>query len=113
MTNGMESMQAFTNGPRRLRVAVSPAPPGHVRIEVSDSGAGFTQAHLDKAFEAFWTTKLRGTGLGLAICHSIVLAHDGRIWVEPKEQAGATLVVTLPAAVPSPLATPPDSRQPG
>ena len=113
MTNGMESMQAVTDSPRKLRVAVSPAPPGHVRIEVSDSGAGFTQAHLDKAFEAFWTTKPRGTGLGLAICHSIVLAHDGRIWVEPKEQAGATLVVTLPAAVPSPLATPPDSRQPG
>ena len=113
MTNGMESMQAVTNGPRRLRVAVSLAPPGHVRIEVSDSGAGFTQAHLDKAFEAFWTTKPRGTGLGLAICHSIVLAHDGRIWVEPQEQAGATLIVSLPAAMPNPMLTRPDRRQPG
>ena len=113
MTNSMESMQAVTDSPRKLRVAVSAAPCDSVRIEVSDSGAGFTQAHLEKAFEAFWTTKLRGTGLGLAICHSIVLAHGGRIWVEPQEQAGATLVVTLPAAGPAPLVTPPDGQQTG
>jgi signal transduction histidine kinase len=94
--NGVEAMEAVVDEPRRLRLAVSRLPEGGARIEVSDAGVGFTQESLQKAFEAFWTTKSRGTGLGLAICHSIVSAHGGHIWVEPHAGAGTTIVVALP-----------------
>ena len=98
--NGIEAMQAVPEAERRLRVSVLRTGRGDVHVSVSDAGIGFTQEQLERSFEAFWTTKLRGTGLGLAICHSIVSSHGGRMWVEPKDGPGTTLIVALPIHVP-------------
>jgi len=101
MLNGVEAMQGVPLGQRRLRVGVVRTGHGEAHLSVSDAGTGFTQEQLERCFEAFWTTKLRGTGLGLAICHSIVSSHGGRMWVEPKDGPGTTLVVALPIHLPS------------
>mgnify|MGYP000107445693 CR=1 FL=1 len=66
-----------------------------VEIVVADTGIGIDKEHHELIFEKFYQTgevslhssgrtkfKGGGPGLGLAISKGIVLAHDGRIWVE-------------------------------
>lgn len=66
-------------------------------FSVADAGTGLKKEHIQKAFDAFWTTKENGIGMGLAICHSIIEAHGGKIWVENNMGAGATFHFSLPA----------------
>jgi signal transduction histidine kinase len=67
-------------------------------VVVRDSGPGIDSAHLDRIFDAFYTTKSSGTGMGLAICRSIIDAHGGKLWAEANEPRGAVFQFTLPAA---------------
>ena len=57
---------------------------------------GIDPEHLDRVFEAFYTTKSSGVGVGLAICRSVIEAHGGRLWAEAKEPRGAVFQFTLP-----------------
>lgn len=50
-----------------------------VRLVVQDSGPGFPEAILKRAFEPYVTTKSKGTGLGLAVVKKIMDEHGGRI----------------------------------
>ena len=50
-----------------------------VRLTVADSGPGFADAILQRAFEPYVTTKAKGTGLGLAVVKKIADEHDARI----------------------------------
>jgi signal transduction histidine kinase len=71
--------------------------PDSVSVEVRDSGPGFASAALERAFEAFYTTKSDGLGLGLSICLSIIEAHNGRLWASPNVPRGAIFRFTVPA----------------
>jgi signal transduction histidine kinase len=51
-------------------------------VSVRDSGPGIDPDHLDRVFEAFYTTKSSGVGMGLSICRSIIDAHGGRLWTQ-------------------------------
>ena len=37
-------------------------------------------------------------GIGLSICHSIITAHNGRLWTEPNPDGGTIFYLTLPPA---------------
>jgi len=50
-----------------------------VRLSVLDSGPGFEQHILQRAFEPYVTTKTKGTGLGLAVVKKIADDHRARI----------------------------------
>ncbi len=50
-----------------------------VRLIVSDSGPGFAENILKRAFEPYVTTKPKGTGLGLAVVKKIADEHAARI----------------------------------
>ena len=52
--------------------------------------------HVERVFEAFYTTKSSGVGMGLSICRSIIDAHGGRLWAEANEPRGAVFQFTLP-----------------
>jgi len=67
-----------------------------LRIEVADTGPGFTADVAERVFEPFVTTKARGTGLGLAICERIVAAHGGDIRATNRPTGGAAVIVNLP-----------------
>jgi signal transduction histidine kinase len=69
-----------------------------VLVAVRDSGPGIDPAHLERVFEAFYTTKSGGVGMGLSICRSIIDAHGGRLWVEANEPRGTIFQFTLPSA---------------
>jgi nitrogen fixation/metabolism regulation signal transduction histidine kinase len=52
-----------------------------VRMVVRDTGAGFPDALLKRAFEPYVTTKAKGTGLGLAVVKKIADDHGARITI--------------------------------
>ena len=59
-----------------------------VRLVVRDSGTGFPEAILKRAFEPYVTTKARGTGLGLAVVKKIADDHGARIDLKNIENDG-------------------------
>lgn len=65
---------------------------------IEDNGIGLSGGNAEKIFEPFYTTKAEGLGMGLSICRSIILRHQGHIWVENNPGEGATLFFSLPAA---------------
>lgn len=93
--NGIEAMHG-TGG--ELSIETKMASDHQMLVSISDTGAGVPDEHLDKIFNAFFTTKTRGTGLGLAITRSIIQSHDGHIWVTSKSGVGTTFSFTLPLA---------------
>jgi nitrogen fixation/metabolism regulation signal transduction histidine kinase len=50
-----------------------------VRLSVLDTGTGFPDHILKRAFEPYVTTKVRGTGLGLAVVKKIADEHGSRV----------------------------------
>lgn len=59
-----------------------------VRLSVQDSGPGFAQHILQRAFEPYVTTKPRGTGLGLAVVKKIADEHGARIELSNRVEEG-------------------------
>ncbi|GAA4323725.1 ATP-binding protein [Pigmentiphaga soli] len=66
-----------------------------VKLTVADSGTGFAQRILQRAFEPYVTTKARGTGLGLAIVKKIIEEHGGRIDLANRQEGGAMVSILL------------------
>ena len=73
-----------------------------VVIEVRDGGGGIPESLRERIFDKFYqapgSRRDGGIGLGLAICKAIVLAHEGRLWVEEATGGGAAFRFTLPVA---------------
>ncbi|MET3495474.1 sensor histidine kinase [Variovorax boronicumulans] len=60
-----------------------------VRLTVQDSGPGFAENILKRAFEPYVTTKTKGTGLGLAVVKKIADEHGARIELSNRVVDGA------------------------
>ena len=59
-----------------------------VRLIVQDSGTGFPDHILQRAFEPYVTTKDKGTGLGLAVVKKIADEHGARVDVKNRVTDG-------------------------
>jgi len=59
-----------------------------VRLVVQDTGTGFPEHILKRAFEPYVTTKDKGTGLGLAVVKKIADEHGARIDVKNRLEDG-------------------------
>jgi signal transduction histidine kinase len=94
--NAAEAMGSVEAEPRELLISAEQHHAG-VLVAVRDSGPGIDPTHLERVFEAFYTTKSRGVGMGLSICRSIIDAHGGRLWAEVNEPRGTIFQFTLPA----------------
>ena len=60
--------------------------PNSYRIDIQDSGPRIPAERIGKLFEEYTSysggNDRSGAGLGLAICKMIILAHEGRVWME-------------------------------
>ena len=72
------------------------APIACVLVSVADSGPGLDVNHVDRLFDAFYTTKPQGLGMGLSISRSILKAHGGQLWAVTNVPRGALFQFTLP-----------------
>jgi PAS domain S-box-containing protein len=96
LLNAVEAMGSVEAKPRELLISTKQDHTGVV-VAVHDSGPGIDPSHLERVFDAFYTTKSSGTGMGLSICRSIIDAHGGRLWAEANEPRGTIFQFTLPA----------------
>jgi PAS domain S-box-containing protein len=70
----------------------------NVLIEITDTGTGIREEHLDKIFDSFFTTKgeVKGVGLGLSVCYGFIEDHGGNIEVKSQVGEGTTFTISLP-----------------
>ncbi|MGH9452225.1 MAG: sensor histidine kinase [Terriglobia bacterium] len=83
---------------RRQRPATVP---NSARVAVSDTGPGIAPEFQQEIFDDFVKLSqpgepVGGMGLGLGIARRLVLAHQGKIWVESEPGAGSTFAFLLP-----------------
>ncbi|MGE0120925.1 MAG: PAS domain S-box protein [Dongiaceae bacterium] len=90
----------LTVGPDDGRDAASLTSGDYVRIAVSDSGVGMSEAVKARAFDPFFTTKGvgQGTGLGLSMVYGFVKQSGGHIEIDSAIGRGTTVRIFLPRA---------------
>jgi signal transduction histidine kinase len=96
--NSMQAIEEKNQGKGQI-VIETVADNAKLIIKVSDTGTGIAKEHLDKIFDASFTTKGRkeGTGLGLNICRRFIREHGGDIRVEKTALGeGTTMLIWLP-----------------
>jgi len=82
-------------------LTVTTGPDGdNVVMDITDTGSGIREEHIDKIFDSFFTTKgeVKGVGLGLSVCYGFIKEHGGEIEVKSQEGVGTTFSITLPVA---------------
>jgi two-component system, LuxR family, sensor kinase FixL len=93
------AIDAMVESDRRcLVITTSREAKGFVKVSVSDTGGGISEQVAGQLFQPFVTSKKSGMGIGLSICQTIVEAHGGRIWFEPRHEGGTIFCFTLPVA---------------
>jgi signal transduction histidine kinase len=107
VANLVDNARIHGGEPVEIAVNEDPDDPnGHVRIAVSDHGAGVPAEERTLVFQRFARGVGagrrglgEGTGLGLAIVEEHVKLHGGRVWVEDRADGehGARFVIELPA----------------
>lgn len=121
--NLLRNAVKFTPPQGTISIHTSNTAPGHVLIEVTDSGIGFDAATSARMFNAFEqgsreiTRQFGGLGLGLAISRSIAEAHGGMIRACSRGPGtGACFSLELPLLTQgkdprAPAPTPPNSAE--
>ena len=95
IVNAVEAMSQTSDSRRELLISTK-AQADCVLVAVRDSGPGLAEDAIERAFEAFYTTKSSGLGMGLSICRSIIEDHGGRLWAAANEPNGAAFQFTVP-----------------
>lgn len=75
--------------------------PRQVVVCVSDEGPGIGMGDLPYIFDRFYRSNdaartTKGAGLGLFLSRAVIEAHNGRIWVDPKNGEGARICFSIP-----------------
>jgi PAS domain S-box-containing protein len=96
--NATEAMSVLDKGMRELLISTERSRTNGALVTVRDSGPGINPEHIERVFDAFYTTKPSGVGMGLSICRSIIEAHSGRLWADPNEPRGAAFQFSLPGS---------------
>jgi two-component system C4-dicarboxylate transport sensor histidine kinase DctB len=93
LTNGVQAMAGQADATFHIAVRTQAQ---QVSIHIRDQGPGIEPHHLERIFEAFFSTKQRdGLGLGLSISQRIVQSFGGQLEVRNAPQGGAEFIIVL------------------
>lgn len=98
--NLLENAVYHSNSTEPINLIVS-VEDGYASFEVSDQGVGLPSDRISTLFDGYTSLpnssydSHKGMGIGLSICKTIVVAHNGTIFVSNKEH-GAVFTFTLP-----------------
>ena len=96
LTNGVQAMAGLADAAFHIAVRTQAH---QVSIHIRDQGPGIEPHHLERIFEAFFSTKQRdGLGLGLSISQRIVQSFGGQLEVRNASQGGAEFIIVLRTA---------------
>ena len=102
LRNAVESMHDLS---KKVLCVTSSYVKERVVIEISDTGSGIKEEHLDYLFDPFFTTKTgegkdepQGTGLGLYMVKQMLDDYGATISVDSKVDVGTTFRVMLPTS---------------
>lgn len=95
LINAADALQSVEDRPREITLH-SELSGDNVCLTVMDNGCGMDRDTLNRAFDAFFTTKSEGTGLGLSLCHSIAAGHGGMIEIDSTPGRGTRVRLRLP-----------------
>jgi signal transduction histidine kinase len=102
LDNAFEAVQAAgqsspgdTDG-RRVWVRLENLAKEGVRVSITDTGPGFGEEAIDKAFDPYFTTKEHGTGLGLSISYRIISGHGAKIDLTNTEEGHGRVEILFP-----------------
>ncbi len=96
LRNACEAMDSANSKVRQISIRTDLVEPAKVQVSVQDTGPGLVGTGSAQVFKAFESTKPEGLGMGLSISRSIVEAHGGRLWADPREDGGGRFIFTLP-----------------
>jgi len=97
VVNAFDAAADVADRPRKVILRTRTLGERFVQLDVADTGPGIAPEKLESIFQPFVTTKPSGMGMGLSVSHSIVGAHEGRLWAENGPERGAIFHVVLPA----------------
>ena len=101
LQNAQDATEASPTQAVTLRTQFN-SPAKRVRLIVQDTGPGFPEHILKRAFEPYVTTKAKGTGLGLAVVKKIADEHGARIdlknWLVEGTVGGAQVSLSFAVA---------------
>jgi PAS domain S-box-containing protein len=96
LRNASDAMVDVYDRPRQLLIRTERENADRVRLTVRDAGVGLDRPSMDKAFDAFYTTKSGGMGIGLSVSRSIIEKHEGHLWAAQNDGPGATFSFAIP-----------------
>jgi len=103
--NFMSNAVKFTPPAGRIEIKASMPDEKTVRIAVTDSGCGISEADREKIFEKFRqangtiTRKTTGSGLGLAISNELAAMLAGSIGMQSQPGTGSTFWLDIPTTI--------------
>ncbi len=94
--NAIEALEG--GGTLTIATRAADGPSEEVRVSFRDTGPGIPEAHREKIFAPFYSTKQTGIGLGLALVQKTAADHGGRIQMRSRVGVGTEFVIHLPKA---------------
>jgi PAS domain S-box-containing protein len=104
LLNFLSNAIKFTPEGGQVTARISQTEIGGIRIAISDTGIGMSEAEIAIALSPFGqvdsrlSRKHKGTGLGLPISQSLIQLHGGELTIESAPNMGTTMVATFPAS---------------
>lgn len=99
ITNLLSNAIKYSKKDKKIKLKLN-STENAVIFKVIDEGIGIPEEDRDRIFDTFYrgsnTNGIYGYGLGLSIVKKCVEAHNGRIFLESKENVGTAFSVILP-----------------